>query len=81
MQFSGEDRLLHRPMSHALGYGVFGRSYGWGGWGGSLVIFEPDTRMTVAYVTNQMADPAEGADTRGMEMVMASYDGLTGPSG
>ena len=38
--------------------GSFGGTYGWGGWGGSLVMIDPDARMTVAYVTNQMRDPA-----------------------
>ncbi|MEV1067576.1 serine hydrolase domain-containing protein [Streptomyces sp. NPDC050263] len=75
-QFSGEDRVLGMPVSWGLGYGRFGGTYGWGGWGGSLVVIEPETRMTVAYVTNQMREPAD--DQRGMEIVMAAYDGLTG---
>jgi CubicO group peptidase (beta-lactamase class C family) len=76
VQYRGEDRELGMSVAYALGFGVFGRSFGWGGWGGSLAIFEPDTRMAVAYVTNQMLDPSAGADSRGMEMVMASYDGV-----
>ncbi|GCB46413.1 serine hydrolase [Streptomyces sp. NL15-2K] len=75
-QFSGEDRILGRPMRYGLGYGMFGTTYGWGGWGGSLVMIEPDARMAVAYVTNQMREPAD--DTRGLEIVMAAYDGLKG---
>jgi CubicO group peptidase (beta-lactamase class C family) len=75
-QFSGEDRRLGRPVRWGLGYGLFGSSLGWGGWGGSLVVVDPGGRMAVAYVTNQMREPAE--DTRGMELVMAAYDGLTG---
>ncbi|MER6955664.1 serine hydrolase domain-containing protein [Streptomyces sp. NPDC000618] len=75
-QFSGEDRVLGMPVSWGLGYGRFGGTYGWGGWGGSLVVIEPETRMTVAYVTNQMREPAD--DQRGMEIVMAAYDGLKG---
>jgi CubicO group peptidase (beta-lactamase class C family) len=77
VQYRGEDRMLGVPMAWALGFGVFGRTYGWGGWGGSLAVFEPDTRMAVAYVTNQMLDNSTGMDNRGLEMVMASYDGLT----
>jgi CubicO group peptidase (beta-lactamase class C family) len=76
VQFRGEDRVLGVPMTYGLGFGVFGRSFGWGGWGGSLAIFEPDTRTAIAYVTNQMVDPAAGPDNRGLEMVMASYDGV-----
>jgi hypothetical protein len=32
--------------------------------------------MAVAYVTNQMREPA--GDSRGLEVIMAAYDGLTG---
>ncbi|MET8168396.1 serine hydrolase domain-containing protein [Streptomyces sp. NPDC005329] len=75
-QFSGEDRRLGMPISWGLGYGRFGGTYGWGGWGGSTVMIEPEARMVVAYVTNQMREPA--ADTRGLDIVMAAYDGLKG---
>jgi CubicO group peptidase (beta-lactamase class C family) len=74
-QFSGEDRVLGRAVRYGLGYGLFGSSLGWGGWGGSLVVVDPGERMSVAYVTNQMRD---ADDTRGMELVMAAYDGLPG---
>lgn len=74
-QFSGEDRILGMPMRWGLGYGLFGSTYGWGGWGGSMVMIEPDARMTVSYVPNQMREP--GNDNRGLEIVMAVYDGLT----
>ncbi|MET7482572.1 serine hydrolase domain-containing protein [Streptomyces sp. NPDC005538] len=75
-QFSGEDRRLGMSVRWGLGYGLFGSSYGWGGWGGALVMVEPAARMAVAYVPNQMREPA--VDTRGMEIVMSVYDGLTG---
>jgi CubicO group peptidase (beta-lactamase class C family) len=75
-QFSGEDRILGMPVRWGLGYGLFGGTFGWGGWGGSLVIIDPVNRTTVAYVTNQMREPAD--DNRGLELVMATYDGLTG---
>jgi CubicO group peptidase (beta-lactamase class C family) len=75
-QFSGEDRVLGMPVRWGLGYGLFGSTYGWGGWGGSLVMIEPEARMAVAYVTNQMREPAD--DTRGLELVMSAYDGLKG---
>ena len=75
-QFSGEDRILGMSVRYGLGYGLFGSSLGWGGWGGSLVMVDPDGRMVVAYVTNQMREPAD--DTRGLELVMAAYDGLPG---
>jgi CubicO group peptidase (beta-lactamase class C family) len=75
-QFSGQDRRLGMRVRYGLGYGLFGSSLGWGGWGGSLVMVDPDGRMAVAYATNQMREPAD--DTRGLELVMAAYDGLTG---
>ena len=75
-QFSGEDRVLGMPVRYGVGYGLFGNMLGWGGWGGSLVMIDPDARMAVAYVTNQMREPAD--DNRGLELVMAAYDGLPG---
>ena len=75
-QFSGADRVLGMPVRYGLGYGLFGTTFGWGGWGGSVVMIDPGGRMAVAYVTNQMREPAD--DTRGLELVMAAYDGLTG---
>jgi CubicO group peptidase (beta-lactamase class C family) len=77
-QFSGEDGVLGMPVTWGLGYGIFGGIYGWGGWRGSLVMIDPAARMAVAYVTNQMRDPAD--DNRGLESVMAAYDGLQGRS-
>ncbi|SCK14576.1 CubicO group peptidase, beta-lactamase class C family [Streptomyces sp. WMMB 714] len=75
-QFSGTDRVLGMPVRYGLGYGLFGNAYGWGGWGGSIVMVDPDARMAVAYVTSQMREPAN--DTRGLDLVTAAYDGLTG---
>ncbi|MFG2730442.1 serine hydrolase domain-containing protein [Streptomyces canus] len=77
-QFSGEDRVLGMTQRYGLGYGLFGNTFGWGGWGGSLVMIDPDARMVVAYATNQMREPAE--DTRGLDLVMSAYDGLQGLS-
>src|SRR3954451_13329133 len=75
-QFSGEDRRLGMRVRWGLGYGLFGSSLGWGGWGGSLVLIDPENHMAVAYVTNQMREPAD--DDRGLDLVMAAYDGLPG---
>jgi CubicO group peptidase (beta-lactamase class C family) len=73
-QFRGEDRRLGMPVRYGLGYGLFGNALGWGGWGGSIVMIDPAGRMAVAYVTNQMREAAD--DNRGLELVMAAYDGL-----
>ncbi|MEU9018450.1 serine hydrolase domain-containing protein [Actinomadura sp. NPDC048394] len=75
-QFQGVDRLLGMPVRYGLGYGLFGGALGWGGWGGSIVMIEPDDRMAVAYVTAQMREPAD--DQRGLQIVMSAYEGLQG---
>lgn len=74
--FRGDDRVLGTPMAWTVGFGKFGRTFGWGGWGGSLVVNDADARMTVAYVMNQMLDREQQEDNRGMEIVMAAYSGL-----
>jgi CubicO group peptidase (beta-lactamase class C family) len=74
--FRGEDRVLGAPMAWTVGFGRFGNTFGWGGWGGSLVVSDPSARMTVAYVMNQMIDRDRQVDNRGMEIVMAAYSGL-----
>ncbi|MER8188276.1 serine hydrolase domain-containing protein [Kitasatospora sp. NPDC094015] len=76
--FRGEDRVLGTPMCWTTGFGKFGTTFGWGGWGGSLVVSDPDARMTVAYVMNRMIDRDHHEDNRGMEIVMAAYAGLLG---
>ncbi|MET8102523.1 serine hydrolase domain-containing protein [Streptomyces sp. NPDC005236] len=74
--FRGEDRVLGVPMSWTTGFAKFGNTFGWGGWGGSLVVSDPSSRMTVAYAMNQMIDRDRQDDHRGMEIVMAAYSGL-----
>ncbi|MFJ4778143.1 serine hydrolase domain-containing protein [Streptomyces sp. NPDC088762] len=74
--FRGDDRVLGTPMSWTAGFGKFGDTFGWGGWGGSLVVSDPGARMTVAYVMNRMIDRDRQEDDRGMEIVMAAYSGL-----
>ena len=77
-QFRGPDRELGMSMRWGLGYGMFGDTYGWGGWGGSMVMIEPSSRMAAAFVTNQMPEPGTGAEFRALEIVMSAYDGLKG---
>jgi CubicO group peptidase (beta-lactamase class C family) len=74
VQFDGADRILGRKMRWGLGYGLFGDTLGWGGWGGAIVMIQPSTKLVVAYVTSQMREPAD--DTRGLEIAMAAYEGL-----
>ncbi|KUN81163.1 serine hydrolase [Streptomyces bungoensis] len=74
--YRGQDRILGTPMCWTAGFGKFGNTFGWGGWGGSLVASDPGARMTVAYVMNQMIDRDRQEDNRGLEIVMAAYSGL-----
>jgi CubicO group peptidase (beta-lactamase class C family) len=75
-QYRGFDQVLGTSMRYGVGYGVFDRSCGWGGWGGSLVMVDLDARMTVLYVMNQMLDQDLG-DYRALGIVMAAYEGLS----
>jgi len=74
-QYRGFDQVLGTTMRYGMGYAIFDRSYGWGGWGGSLVLIDPEARMTVSYVMNQMLDQGLG-DYRALSIVVAAYEGL-----
>jgi CubicO group peptidase (beta-lactamase class C family) len=74
-QYHGVDQVLGATMRYGMGYAIFDRSYGWGGWGGSLVLVDPEARMTVSYVMNQMLDQGIG-DSRALSIVVAAYEGL-----
>jgi CubicO group peptidase (beta-lactamase class C family) len=75
-QYHGQDRVLGGSMRYGMGYGLYGSSCGWGGWGGSLVMVDLDNRLTVSYVMNQMLDRGSLGDERALEILMAAYDGL-----
>jgi CubicO group peptidase (beta-lactamase class C family) len=74
-QYRGIDQLLGSSVRYGMGYGIFDRAVGWGGWGGSMVMVNMDSRMTVAYAMNQMLQGGSG-DYRGLGIVLAAYDGL-----
>ncbi|MEV6391902.1 serine hydrolase domain-containing protein [Nocardia xishanensis] len=83
-QFRGMDTVLGARMRYGLGYGLGGgespsaRTCFWGGWGGSLVWVDMDTRMTVSYVMNRMLDDDRSlTDDRSFDIVAAAYDGVT----
>jgi CubicO group peptidase (beta-lactamase class C family) len=63
VQSDGVDLVLAVPMRFGIGYGLPGPTLPflreekiafWGGWGGSMVLINPDRHMTVAYVMNKM---------------------------
>ncbi len=65
VQSAGPDLVLGVPMRFGIGYGLptpeavpflppDERVCFWGGWGGSMVLMNPDRRTTAAYVMNKM---------------------------
>jgi CubicO group peptidase (beta-lactamase class C family) len=80
-QCLGPDLVLPLPMRWGLGFmlthpglplGPNPRSFGHGGWGGSLGIADPDARVSWAYVMNKMS-PGTTGDTRGFGLAAALY--------
>jgi CubicO group peptidase (beta-lactamase class C family) len=80
-QCLGPDLVLPLPMRWGLGFmlthpglplGPNPRSFGHGGWGGSLGIADPDARVSWAYVINKMS-PGTTGDTRGFGLAAALY--------
>ena len=72
-QYRGTDQVTGMSVRYGMGYGIFEPAVGWGGWGGSLVMTDPEAGMTVAYAMNQMLDRG---DDRGLAIVIAAYEGL-----
>ncbi|WP_346056808.1 serine hydrolase domain-containing protein [Amycolatopsis dongchuanensis] len=71
-QSHGVDLVLGVPLRFGIGYALpetetvpyvpQGRACYWGGWGGSLVIADLDTRTTISYAMNKMAAGVIGSD-------------------
>jgi CubicO group peptidase (beta-lactamase class C family) len=78
-QSNGRDLiLLGMPYRFGMGYGlstemmpIGPRACFWGGYGGSLIVMDQDTRLTVSYVMNRMEPGLEG-DLRGANLVLAA---------
>ncbi|MEO6085587.1 MAG: serine hydrolase domain-containing protein [Umezawaea sp.] len=77
-QFLGEDEVMGTQMRYGMGYALRGRTCSWGGWGGSVVVVDFDTRLTVSYVMNQMLEQGPLGDDRGLGVVMAAFGALRG---
>jgi CubicO group peptidase (beta-lactamase class C family) len=65
VQADGVDQLLMAPLVFGIGYGLpspsapaipIGRACWWTGYGGAIVVNDLDTRTTIAYTPNQLAE-------------------------
>ncbi|MFC8178062.1 serine hydrolase domain-containing protein [Rhodococcus sp. NPDC057297] len=81
-QSNGIDLALGVPLRFGIGFGLpqldtvpyipDGRICFWGGWGGSLIVMHPDTRMTFSYMMNKMGPGIIGSD-RAEHYLRATY--------
>lgn len=81
-QSNGKDLVLGIPIRFGMGYGlstdvmpIGPRSCYWGGYGGSLIVLDQESRLTVSYVMNRMESGLAG-DLRGATIVMEAVMGL-----
>ena len=70
------------PFRFGMGYGLSSemmpigpRACFWGGFGGSLILMDQDTQLTVCYVMNRMEGGLLG-DVRGANIVLATAAAL-----
>jgi CubicO group peptidase (beta-lactamase class C family) len=83
-QVSGKDLVLGMPNRFGMGYGLSNemmpigpRTCYWGGYGGSLIIMDLETELTVCYVMNRMESGLQG-DFRGAEITLAAAAAVVG---
>jgi CubicO group peptidase (beta-lactamase class C family) len=85
-QCSGQDLVLRFPIRWGLGFMLAGpelpvgpnlRTFGHGGWGGSLGFADLDARVSWAYVMNKMS-PGTTGDGRAAGPLAALYGSLRG---
>jgi CubicO group peptidase (beta-lactamase class C family) len=72
VQSDGVDLVIGVPLRFGIGYGLSTpetlpylpdeKLCFWGGWGGSMVLINPDRRTTVAYVMNKMGQGTLGSE-------------------
>ncbi|HEY4946591.1 MAG TPA: serine hydrolase domain-containing protein [Acidimicrobiales bacterium] len=81
-QANGVDLILGMPNRFGMGYGlstemmpIGPRCCYWGGYGGSLIIMDLETQLTVCYVMNRMDSGLQG-DLRATNIVLAAVAGL-----
>ncbi len=63
------------PETETLPYVAQGKSCYWGGWGGSVILTDLDSRTTISYMMNRMAPGIIGSD-RSEAYVRAIHDAL-----
>jgi CubicO group peptidase (beta-lactamase class C family) len=71
-QSNGLDQVLFTPLRFGIGFGLpspesvpaipDGKICWWGGWGGSMIVMNPDRRTTFAYVMNRMGPGTTGTE-------------------
>ncbi|MFC4592032.1 serine hydrolase domain-containing protein [Sphaerisporangium corydalis] len=71
-QSHGPDLVLGAPLRFGIGYALpetetvpyapQGRACYWGGWGGSVIMMDLDTRTTISYMMNKMGPGVIGSD-------------------
>jgi len=83
-QADGVDLVLGERFRWGMGYCLgspvipyvpAGRTFFWGGWGGSLIVMDLDRRLTISYMMNRMAPGILGSE-RSRAYVEAVYAAL-----
>jgi CubicO group peptidase (beta-lactamase class C family) len=81
-QSDGTDLVLGVPLRFGMGYGLGNaempigpRSCYWGGYGGSIIVIDQETELTVSYVMNRMESGLVG-DPRGASIVLEAVLGV-----
>jgi CubicO group peptidase (beta-lactamase class C family) len=83
-QSDGVDLVLGEPFRFGIGYCLgspvipyvpSGRTFFWGGWGGSMITMDLDRRLTISYMMNRMAPGILGSD-RAETYIRAVYAAL-----
>ncbi len=83
-QSDGMDLVLGMPARFGMGYGlstevmpIGDRACFWGGYGGSLILMDQETDLTVCYVMNRMEAGLQG-DLRGANIALAAAAAIQG---
>ncbi len=86
-QTDGMDLVLGIPLRFGMGFALphpetvpyipDGRICFWGGWGGSMIVMHPESRLTFSYAMNKMGSGIIGSD-RAEQYLRATYAALAG---